>query len=58
MGMWIAIHVALRRPDRVAGLVGIGAAPDFFQRFWLTLSMEDRDSFEKDKLLLRQSPYR
>ncbi|GAQ89811.1 hypothetical protein KFL_005650030 [Klebsormidium nitens] len=57
MGMWIAIHVALRRPDRVAGLVGIGAAPDFTQRFWLTLSAEDRESFEKDRLLLKQSPY-
>lgn len=29
MGGWIALHAALRRPDRVAGLVGIAAAPDF-----------------------------
>src|SRR5215207_8707020 len=29
MGGWIALHVALRRPDRVAALVGIAAAPDF-----------------------------
>jgi pimeloyl-ACP methyl ester carboxylesterase len=29
MGGWIALHVALRRTDRVAALVGIAAAPDF-----------------------------
>jgi len=29
MGGWIALHLALRRRERVAGLVGIAAAPDF-----------------------------
>ncbi|WP_254913846.1 alpha/beta fold hydrolase [Sphingobium sp. Z007] len=29
MGGWLALLVALARPDRVVGLVGIAAAPDF-----------------------------
>jgi len=29
MGGWLAMLVALARPDRVAGVVGIAAAPDF-----------------------------
>ena len=29
MGGWIALHVALHRPERIAALVGIAAAPDF-----------------------------
>src|SRR5579875_3389761 len=29
MGGWIALLVALRRPERIVGLLGIAAAPDF-----------------------------
>ena len=29
MGGWLALHAALKRPERVKGLVGIAAAPDF-----------------------------
>jgi len=29
MGGWLALHAALRRPDRVKALLGIAAAPDF-----------------------------
>jgi pimeloyl-ACP methyl ester carboxylesterase len=31
MGGWLALHLALLRPDRVQALVGIAAAPDFTQ---------------------------
>ncbi len=29
MGGWLALHAALKRPDRAAAIVGIAAAPDF-----------------------------
>ena len=31
MGGWIALHLALLRPDRLSALVGIALAPDFTQ---------------------------
>jgi pimeloyl-ACP methyl ester carboxylesterase len=29
MGGWLMLHVAMARPDRVVGMVGVAAAPDF-----------------------------
>ena len=34
MGGWISLLLARALPDRVAGLVGIAAAPDFTRRTW------------------------
>jgi pimeloyl-ACP methyl ester carboxylesterase len=31
MGGWVALHLAMLRPERVVALVGIAAAPDFTQ---------------------------
>ena len=43
MGGWIMLLAALARPDRVAGLVGIAAAPDFTEDLiWDRLSPEAR----------------
>jgi pimeloyl-ACP methyl ester carboxylesterase len=41
MGGWLALHAALQRPERVKGLVGIAAAPDFTD--W-GISAEERES--------------
>jgi pimeloyl-ACP methyl ester carboxylesterase len=41
MGAWLALHAALKRPDRVKALVGIAAAPDFTD--W-GITPEERES--------------
>ena len=44
MGGWIALLVARAMPSRVAGLVGIAAAPDFTEdSMWAGFSPEQRD---------------
>ena len=48
MGGWIMLIVALARPERVRGLVGIAAAPDFSQDLWLGLNDDQRRAVERD----------
>ena len=53
MGGWIALHVALQRPKRVAGIVGVAAAPDFTD--W-GFTPEQRQSLLTSSRLERASP--
>ncbi len=42
MGAWIALLVACARPERVAGMLGVAAAPDFTRRLLQTEFGADR----------------
>lgn len=58
MGGWLSLLAARARPDRLAGLVLIAAAPDFTERMLLErLSPEDRKALERDGRLERPSQY-
>jgi pimeloyl-ACP methyl ester carboxylesterase len=58
MGGWIALLLARDMPEKVAGLVGIAAAPDFTERMWESaFSLADRTTLLEDGVLLRPSEY-
>jgi pimeloyl-ACP methyl ester carboxylesterase len=49
MGGWIMLLTALARPQRVAGLVGVAAAPDFTETLmWQEFSPDIRATLERD----------
>ena len=58
MGGWLSLLVALKRPERLSGLVLIAAAPDFTERMLLKgLSPEDRATLQREGRLERPSQY-
>ena len=58
MGGWLSLLVARARPERLAGLVLIAAAPDFTERMLLKgLSPADRATLEREGRLERPSQY-
>ena len=57
MGGWIALLLARARPELVAGIVGIAAAPDFTERMRTSLTPEDAATLARDGVLVRPSRY-
>lgn len=58
MGGWIMLLTALARPERIAGLVGIAAAPDFTETLmWQEFTPEMRATLERDGVLRQPSDY-
>ncbi len=58
MGGWIALHVALARPARVVGLIGIAAAPDFTETLmWDAMAPPERAALMRDGVLRVPSAY-
>lgn len=57
MGGWIMLLMALARPERVAGLVGIAAAPDFVVRMWEEFPDDVKRQLETEGVYARPSQY-
>jgi pimeloyl-ACP methyl ester carboxylesterase len=54
MGGWLALHLAMLRPERVPALVGIAAAPDFTEWGFTT---EQKEVLQRDGRLEEPNPY-
>jgi pimeloyl-ACP methyl ester carboxylesterase len=57
MGGWIGLRMALLRPDRIAGFVGIAAAPDFTARMKKDLPPEGHADLERQGYWEEPSEY-
>jgi pimeloyl-ACP methyl ester carboxylesterase len=58
MGGWIATLVALARPERVAGFIGIAAAPDFTETMmWEAMTFEERATLMTQGVVHQPSEY-
>ncbi len=58
MGGWIALLMAVKRPERVAGLLGIAAAPDFTEDLLpKELSAKELDLIERHGIVYAANPY-
>jgi pimeloyl-ACP methyl ester carboxylesterase len=58
MGGWLALLTAMARPERIAALVGIAAAPDFTEDLmWQAMTFEERAILMRDGVLHVPSQY-
>jgi pimeloyl-ACP methyl ester carboxylesterase len=58
MGGWIMVLAALARPRRVAGLVGIAAAPDFTEELmWAQMDNATRARLLQEGVIMQPSQY-
>ena len=58
LGGWLMIRTAQERRDRIAGLVGIAAAPDFTETLiWEGLTSEQKQQMEANGQIALPNPY-
>ncbi|MFV0294041.1 MAG: alpha/beta fold hydrolase [Paracoccus sp. (in: a-proteobacteria)] len=58
MGGWVSLLVARAMPERVAGLVGVAAAPDFTENgFWAMADVSQRETLLRDGRIELPSDY-
>ncbi len=57
MGGWIALRGALERPERIAAIVGLAAAPDFTREIEAQLSPAQKEIIEKEGIVFVPNEY-
>ncbi|HEY7689948.1 MAG TPA: alpha/beta fold hydrolase [Dongiaceae bacterium] len=57
MGGWLMLLLALKRRERIAGLVGLAPAPDFTDDIWQAFSASEKDALMTRGAVERPSAY-
>jgi pimeloyl-ACP methyl ester carboxylesterase len=58
MGGWVMLLTALARPDRIHGLIGLAAAPDFTEELvWNAYMPEEQAKLMREGKIVEPSPY-
>lgn len=58
LGGWLMLNAALLRPERIVGLVGIAAAPDFTEDLiWAKLTEDQRRQMQSEGKIVLPNPY-
>jgi pimeloyl-ACP methyl ester carboxylesterase len=58
MGAWVMLLAALARPQRMRGLIGLAAAPDFTEELvWNAYTPEEQEKLIRDGKIVEPSPY-
>ena len=57
MGGWIALRATLERKDRIKGLIGLAAAPDFTRVIPARMSEAQKAQMESDGFILQANDY-
>jgi pimeloyl-ACP methyl ester carboxylesterase len=57
MGAAISCHLALMYPEKIGGLLGVGAAPDFFQDLYKFSTPEQRQAWQDDGVIFLPTEY-
>ncbi len=57
IGAWLMFLYTLRNPEKVHGLIGVSAAPDFTQFLWKGLDKDTRRQVGRTGVYHLQSPY-
>jgi pimeloyl-ACP methyl ester carboxylesterase len=58
MGGWVMVRTALARPQRMKGLIGIAAGPDFTEDLmWAGFTPEERAALQDKGIVAVQSDY-
>ena len=58
LGGWLMLNATLARPQRIVGLVGIAAAPDFTEDLiWAELTTDQRSNMQSEGRIVLPNPY-